>query len=247
MVTALPAAAARSVRFLPEDDLLAQCRTDHYRGSGPGGQKRNKTSNAVRLVHTPTGVTATATESRSLKENHLWAVRRLRIKLAAELREPVDLARFAPPASRDQATLRAVFVGRHVPVKGLDVLLAAWAKASLPPGAQLTVAGDGPRYKGRGFIQVTGRSNYTTYGNRLGVDLVGNPDLALDPDIASRIFADYFINHVVQWPRGTGPLVNCVDLARARDWRGVRFAVNGGFNGLDRFLAMVNGLLALTD
>lgn len=56
----------------------------------------------------------------------------------------VDLARFAPPASRDQATLRAVFVGRHVPVKGLDVLLAAWAKASLPPGAQLTVAGDGP-------------------------------------------------------------------------------------------------------
>ena len=109
------------------------------------------------------------------------------------------------------------------------------------------VQGGTATYRGRGFIQVTGRSNYTTYGNRLGVDLVGNPDLALDPDIASRIFADYFINHVVQWPRGTGPLVNCVDLARARDWRGVRFAVNGGFNGLDRFLAMVNGLLALTD
>jgi len=109
-----------------------------------------------------------------------------------------------------------------------------------------TQPGDGRRFKGRGFIQITGRSNYTTYGNRLGVDLVGNPDLALDPDIASKIFADYFINHVVQWPRGTGPLVTCVDLARAGDWRGVRFAVNGGFNGLDRFLAMVDGLSALS-
>ena len=58
----------------------------------------------------------------------------------------VDLARFAPPSSRDQSTLRAVFVGRHVPVKGLDVLLNAWARAKLPPGAQLTVAGDGPEH-----------------------------------------------------------------------------------------------------
>ena len=86
-----------SVRFLSEDALLAQCRTDVYRGSGSGGQKRNKTSNAVRLVHEPTGVAATATECRSKKENHLWAVRRLRVKLAVERREPIDLPRFAPP------------------------------------------------------------------------------------------------------------------------------------------------------
>jgi hypothetical protein len=89
--------AGRSVRFLPEDALLAQCRTDIYRGSGSGGQKRNKTSNAVRLVHEPTGIAATATECRSLKENKLWAIRRLRIKLAAELREPIDLPHFSPP------------------------------------------------------------------------------------------------------------------------------------------------------
>ena len=86
-----------SVRLLTEDQLLAQCRWDQFRGSGPGGQKRNKTANAVRLTHLPTGVSATATESRSLAENKLYAVRRLRLKLATDLREPVDLARFEPP------------------------------------------------------------------------------------------------------------------------------------------------------
>jgi hypothetical protein len=89
--------AERSVRFLDDDELLAQCREDHYRGSGPGGQKRNKTSNAVRITHLPTGTAVTATESRSLRENRLWAIRRLRWKLAAEQREPVDLSHFEPP------------------------------------------------------------------------------------------------------------------------------------------------------
>jgi hypothetical protein len=84
----------QSFRFLSDEKLLSQCRIDHYRGSGPGGQKRNKTSNGVRLAHLPTGVLATATESRSLKENHLYCLRRLRVKLAAEIREPVDPIRF---------------------------------------------------------------------------------------------------------------------------------------------------------
>ena len=86
-----------SLRLLSDDALLAQCRWEQYRGPGPGGQKRNKTSNAVRLTHTPTGVAVTAGESRSLVENKLRALRRLRLKMAADLREPVDLVSFAPP------------------------------------------------------------------------------------------------------------------------------------------------------
>jgi RF-1 domain len=86
-----------SFRFLSDEQLLAQCRVDHYRGSGPGGQKRNKTSNAVRLAHLPSGISATATESRSLKENHLHCLRRLRVKIAAEIREPIDPIRFEVP------------------------------------------------------------------------------------------------------------------------------------------------------
>ena len=42
-------------------------------------------------------------------------------------------------------------------------------------------------YIGRGFVQLTWRENYERMGNVLGVDLVGNPDLALDPDIAAQV------------------------------------------------------------
>ena len=45
-----------------------------------------------------------------------------------------------------------------------------------------TQKGDGFRYKGRGPIQVTGRANYARYGKELGVDLVGQPELAAKPE-----------------------------------------------------------------
>jgi predicted chitinase len=50
-----------------------------------------------------------------------------------------------------------------------------------------TQPGDGYRYRGRGFVQITGRRNYQYWTNRLGSNLVGNPDLALDPEIAASI------------------------------------------------------------
>jgi hypothetical protein len=86
-----------STRLLSDDALLKDCRFDIARGSGPGGQKRNKTSNAVRLTHLPTGLASTAEESRSQAENKMRAVRRLRLKLATDLREPIDLLTFEPP------------------------------------------------------------------------------------------------------------------------------------------------------
>jgi len=95
--TGVQSGAVTTTRLLSDDALLAECREDRYRGSGPGGQKRNKTSNAVRLVHVATGLIVTATESRSLKENQLYALRRIRLKLATDLREPVDLRTFEPP------------------------------------------------------------------------------------------------------------------------------------------------------
>src|SRR5262249_6740139 len=47
-----------------------------------------------------------------------------------------------------------------------------------------TQPGDGFRYRGRGPIPVLGRANYKKYGDLLGVDLVGNPDLAATPQYA---------------------------------------------------------------
>jgi hypothetical protein len=50
-----------------------------------------------------------------------------------------------------------------------------------------TQAGDGKRYMGRGYVQITGRANYHRASNIVGKDLVANPDLALDAEIAARI------------------------------------------------------------
>jgi hypothetical protein len=50
-----------------------------------------------------------------------------------------------------------------------------------------TLPGDGFRYRGRGYVQLTGRANYAKDGPKVGADLVGNPDLALEPDIAAKI------------------------------------------------------------
>ena len=83
-----------STRLLTDTALLADCRWNISRGSGPGGQKRNKTSNATRLTHLPTGIAVTATEARSLLENKKRALHRLRLKLACDLREPIDLPSF---------------------------------------------------------------------------------------------------------------------------------------------------------
>ena len=47
--------------------------------------------------------------------------------------------------------------------------------------------GDGIRYAGRGFVQITGRTNYRNAGKHLGIDLLADPDKALDPGIATRI------------------------------------------------------------
>jgi hypothetical protein len=51
--------------------------------------------------------------------------------------------------------------------------------------------GEGAKYKGRGFIQLTGREQYTKMGAKLNIDLVNHPELALDPDTASKIAAQY--------------------------------------------------------
>jgi hypothetical protein len=53
-----------------------------------------------------------------------------------------------------------------------------------------THKGDGPRYKGRGFVQITGRRNYRDWSKRLGLDLIKEPHLASDDIIAARILID---------------------------------------------------------
>ena len=81
---------------LDDDALIRQCEVDCYRASGPGGQKRNKTSSAVRLRHKPTGLAAIANEDRSQHVNKRRAIRRLREVIALDMRGEVDAAQYRP-------------------------------------------------------------------------------------------------------------------------------------------------------
>ena len=81
------------------------------------------------------------------------------------------------------------------------------------------------RYRGRGFIQLTGRDNYRTYGDRLGVPLLDAPERANDPETAARILAAFIAD---KRSRAKYAIFGG-DLATARK------LVNGGSHGLDRF------------
>jgi hypothetical protein len=83
---------------LSDAQLLAQCVVDTYRASGPGGQKRNKTSSAVRLRHSRSGLLVIAEESRSQHENRARALRRLRRALYLKVREELPVEALAPAA-----------------------------------------------------------------------------------------------------------------------------------------------------
>jgi hypothetical protein len=74
---------------LTDTQLLAECAVDTYRASGPGGQKRNKTSSAVRIRHQPSELLVIAEESRSQHENRAKALKRLRQAFFLKIREPL--------------------------------------------------------------------------------------------------------------------------------------------------------------
>jgi hypothetical protein len=82
---------------LPDEELLALCRRENTRGSGPGGQHRNRVATAVRLTHTASGLMGQASERRSQKENAVKALFRLRLNLALDYRSPLKDEDFAIP------------------------------------------------------------------------------------------------------------------------------------------------------
>jgi putative chitinase len=81
-------------------------------------------------------------------------------------------------------------------------------------------SGDGWRYRGRGFIVVTGRANYRALGNAIGVDLETNPDQMSDPEVSLAIAAAFWSSRKLN------------DAADADDIRRVTKAFNAGLLGL---------------
>lgn len=87
-------------------------------------------------------------------------------------------------------------------------------------------SGDGWRYRGRGFIQITGRENYTTYG------VTGDPDDALKPLVAADVAAQFWL------AKGIAPF------CEVGDWKTVRRKVNGGLTHYSKLLEIVGRIPA---
>ncbi len=79
---------------------------------------------------------------------------------------------------------------------------------------------DGPRFRGRGIFQLTGRANYRRYGKILGIDLEADPLLARDPGISLRIACEYWRHHGLN------------TLADRNNLGAITRRINGGLNGL---------------
>lgn len=82
---------------LTDEELMRRCEMSTFKASGPGGQHRNKRESAVRLKHLPTGLIAQAVEDRSQHMNRASALARLRMLLALNVRNSVNLESYSPP------------------------------------------------------------------------------------------------------------------------------------------------------
>lgn len=86
---------------------------------------------------------------------------------------PVEEAYWLSPAARTKYFTRMYDIQGARPAKAREL--------------GNTSPGDGAKYPGRGYPQLTGKTNYLKAGTALGVDLVNHPERALEPDIAAQI------------------------------------------------------------
>jgi predicted chitinase len=111
---------------------------------------------------------------------------------------------------------------------------AQWSKYDGRKDLGNTLPGDGITFHGRGFIQLTGRSNYKRFGDLIGVDLISDPDKALESDIAASIFAEFFkVNGISR-------------AAQIPNWRATRKLVNGGYGQWSRYIYLINKLSSVS-
>ena len=82
-----------------------------------------------------------------------------------------------------------------------------------------TQPGDGYKYHGRGYLQFTGRYNYTEYGKMFGVDLKNNPDIAAEPEMAAKLAIAFWKHEVPKHLR--------------ENVRAAAEIINGGTNGME--------------
>jgi predicted chitinase len=106
----------------------------------------------------------------------------------------VELAQFMAQVRHESADF-----SRMKEIGGKNYFVKRYDPRVAPKTAKIlgnTHPGDGERYFGRGFIQITGRDNYRMAGDAIGIDLVKHPELAAKPDVAAKIAVWYWKTRV---------------------------------------------------
>jgi putative chitinase len=158
--------------------------------------------------------------------------------------EPDRIAEYVPPLNAAMAEYKidtiiraAAFLGQLALESGELRWWVEWSNGMQYNGRKDLGNGpnDGPRYKGRSPIQLTGRANYRAAGADLGIDLEGQPELAAHPDVGFRIAGWYW------------DLKSLNELADERDYREITKRINGGYRHIqERYAYYYRALEVLT-
>lgn len=212
----------------------------HTTGTGFGPPAANSASfNGVLAPNTGSGEPYRAPKlSGTAAQNELIL---LKAAMDAGITDPMELAAFMANCAHESgkfstaiedvrwsaATMRRLWPNRFASVEEAQALLNRGREHAVERiyGGRMgnDQYGDGMKYRGRGFLQITGKANYIAMKRRTGIDVVNNPDqVATDPKIAALASVDWWLN------RGS-------DLRAAAQQGNITrtgVIVNGGTNGM---------------
>ncbi len=202
---------------------------------------KSAVASGVSAVGEATGISGAV---RAVKRSASYATNKDELRKAmaeAGITDPTEMAMFMGQMDHESGGLtsldesfnysspeRIASVSRTAANKGTAAISKAMAQgpeavAEIMYGGRMgnVNPGDAHNFRGRGFTQLTGRSNYEAASKGLGIDLVNNPDMASDPAVAAKIATWY-------WQDREG----LSESAKAGDIEGVTKKINGGLNGL---------------
>lgn len=128
--------------------------------------------------------------------------------------------------------------GQEHPVQYFDHKYSGRSDLGNRPGTD-----DGYVYRGRGYVQITGRTNYEKFSNDAGADLLAHPDRATDPRVAAKIMVDGMSDGTF-----TGAKMSTFINSRQTDFREARRVVNGADQAdfiagrTEMYLRAINGV-----
>lgn len=159
--------------------------------------------------------------------------------------KPANIARYLPYVEAalgatgllDRAMVIGALATIRAETEGFVPIAEFQSKFNTPPGGAPfslydkrsdignSQRGDGERYRGRGFVQLMGKANYQSYGQKLGLGLVDAPDKANAPEVAAVVLAQFLLDKAARFREAVAQ----------DDLRAARRLVNGGAHGLASF------------